>query len=1109
MSPRELSSGAVAERVAGLYATLAEVDEAIVRVRQRLALFEQVCRVLVERGRLPLVWVGEIDADGWVVPVADAGAARGYIGSIRICVHDVPAGRGPTGTAARERHHVVIADIAKDERMAPWRDAALARGLQSAAAFPLVLEDRCLAVVTAYASEQGFFDEEDLQLFDRMAAHLSFALEAMQLEEQRRAVEARLRASEEQLRVAADSMLDSFTIISPVRDERGDIIDFRHRYVNDAYCALIGFNREQAIGHRIGELFPQFPGSDRFAVYRRVAVTGEPCRTDSVHSQAAWEGTLLATRVLDTSIASMGDDLVVSARDITERRRNEQELRLRAELLDLAHDAVIVRDPTESRVTFWNRGAEAIYGYSRAEAAGRVTHELLATVFPQSREAVDDALAHEGRWVGELRHTRKDGREILVSSRQALQRGEDGRPVAIITLNSDITERKRAEEQLAYTSRLLERTQEISRTGGWEYDLASGKLTWTDEVFRIYGVERTSEPPVAQAIAAYDPEFAPIISAAFERLVADGEPYDLELGLVRADGQRVWVRTIGRPVIEDGRVARVGGDIVDITERHRAEEEIRTLNAELEQRVATRTADLERVNEALEQAQRLARVGSWTWDPRAEQVTWSAQMYELFGRDPAAGPAVGDALLAYVHPEDRERVSERYGPGADSAGEFELEFRIRSEHGQERVLHAVGREVPSRPDGYQGTFQDVTAQRRAEQERLALLEQSTRADSANRAKSEFLARMSHELRTPLNSILGFSQLLELEGLEPRESDNVGYILKAGEHLLELVNEVLDLAQIESGQMTISPEPVALADAIRDALALLAPTARERDVSLHADTSGLADDGHVYADRFRFQQVLLNLLSNAIKYNRPSGRVDISFHVTQARRVRTVIADTGIGIQPEHQATLFEPFERLGAELTEVEGTGLGLSLSKGLIEAMGGTIEVDSTAGAGTTFVIELAEAEPPANQCQPGPGDTELAELGGPGAKRHTILYIEDNLSNLTLVSRMLERHDGIQLISAMQGTLGLELARQHHPDLIVLDLHLPDISGADVLKRLKADHPDIPVIVLTADATTRQAESIRSLGAADYLTKPIDVPRFYEAITTNLTARDNASRR
>jgi PAS domain S-box-containing protein len=590
-----------AERIARVHATLSMAYEAIVRMRERLPLFEEVSRVLVEQGRLRMAWVGEVDDHGWIVPVAHAGVTDGYLDDLRISVLDVPEGRGPSGTAARDRQHMFVADIATDERMRPWREAALARGYRASAAFPLVVDNRCAAVLTAYASEPGFFDAEEAELFDRMAVDLSFALEVMQREERRRALEAELRASEQRFRVAAESMLDSLTILAPVRDAGDEIVDFRLRYVNEAYCALVGVERERVLGRPVGELFPQFPGSERFELYRRAAATGEPCRTDEVQFPQMYAGTALASRVFDTVIASMGEELVVSARDVTERKRNEQELRLRAELLDLAHDAVIVRDPLDGRVTFWNREAEAMYGYSRTEAINRVVHELLATVFPDSREAVDDALAREGRWVGELRHTRKDGEVIVVSSRQALQREKDGRPIAIIMLNSDITERKRAEEELVETAGLLERTQQISKTGGWEYDLATSKLTWTDEVYRLYGSERRSGPvELERVISAFDAESAPIVSAALERLVADGEPCDLEVGLIRVDGQRIWVRVVGEAVTERGRVVRVRGIIADVNDRRLAEEEIRTLNTELEQRVAARTTDLEQVNHELE-----------------------------------------------------------------------------------------------------------------------------------------------------------------------------------------------------------------------------------------------------------------------------------------------------------------------------------------------------------------------------------------------------------------------------------------------------------------------------------------------------------------------------
>jgi PAS domain S-box-containing protein len=419
--------------------------------------------------------------------------------------------------------------------------------------------------------------------------------------DERRQAPPELRFSDQEFRAAIELTLDALAIISPIRDPAGTVTDCRYEYVNDAYCALVGLDREQLLGHRFGELFPQYRASERFAMYQHVAETGEPCRTDAVHGERAWRGTRLASRTIDTIVAPLGEKLMLSARDVTEHRHSEQEVRLRGELLDLAHDAVIVRDPVESRVTFWNREAETVYGYSRTEALGRVTHQLLDTVFPESAHAVDRALAWEGRWDGELRHTRKDGTVIVVSSRQALARDEDGKPIAIIALNSDITERKRDEEELTETTGLLERTQQISKTGGWEYDLASGKLTWTDEVYRIYGSERRSGPvELERVMSTFDPESAPIITTALERLVADGEPCDLEVGLIRADGQRIWVRLVGQAVIEDDRVVRVSGIIADVSDRRLAEEALRTLNAELEQRVAARTADLERANKELE-----------------------------------------------------------------------------------------------------------------------------------------------------------------------------------------------------------------------------------------------------------------------------------------------------------------------------------------------------------------------------------------------------------------------------------------------------------------------------------------------------------------------------
>jgi PAS domain S-box-containing protein len=468
-----------------------------------------------------------------------------------------------------------------------------------------------------------------------------------------------------------------------------------------------------------------------------------------------------------------------------------------------------------------------------------------------------------------------------------------------------------------------------------------------------------------------------------------------------------------------------------------------------------------------------------SWNPAAEAT---------YGRP--AGEAVGRTLEIVV-PADRSGELQELLRRAGQGERVQLETRHLRADGAALAVALTAAPVRDRAGvvaGISVVAHDITDRRRTEE---ALEEAKQAAEKANHAKSEYLSRMSHELRTPLNAILGFAQLLELDELRDDQQESLGHILSAARHLLALINEVLDIAAIEAGRLPLSVEPVAIADVVGEAVSLIRPLADQHNVLLVGETGSLCDQ-HVLADRQRLKQILLNLLSNAVKYNREGGSVRVVCEPVPGERFRIKVVDTGPGISEEALERLFVPFERLTAEFTGVEGTGLGLPLSQRLAHAMGGTLELTTAVELGTTFWVELSVAERPVPPPEDsGPGDAAATQEAEHAATQLTVLYIEDNLSNLQLVDRVVSRRGGVNLISAMRPMLGLDLAREHDPDLVLLDLHLPDMPGEEVLRRLRSDPrtAEIPVVVLSADARPSLIKRLLASGARAFLTKPLDV--------------------
>src|ERR1700731_775007 len=561
---------------------------------------------------------------------------------------------------------------------------------------------------------------------------------------------------------------------------------------------------------------------------------------------------------------------------------------------------------------------------------------------------------------------------------------------------------------------------------------------------------------------------------------------------VRKDGELVWVNLTAAIIRnKEGQPHHYVTMVKDVTERKHAEETLQERTRQLESAVTENQVIMDNSLDVI-----------CTIDEEGRFLTVNAACEQLWGYTPAE--LIGRKYIELVAPDDRERTIateatlKKTGKLTDFVNRY-----IRKDGTCVAVLWSATWSESAKT--FFGIAHDVTERAKMEK---ALEGAKDEADRANRAKSEFLSRMSHELRPPLHAILGFGQLLERQNPTPTQRTRVQHVINAGRHLLALINEVLDISRIEVGRMQLSLEPVCVAEAIQETLDLMRPLAGERRIQLIADVD-LDATVHVLADRQRFKQGLLNLLTNGVKYAPVSGRVTVSCAANGSDKLRIRVADTGPGIAKEKLARLFTPFDRLGAELSNVEGTGLGLALSQRLIQAMGGAIGVENSCGYGSTFWVELPRTKSPLEQTRP-PKERDRKHRRRVEGKKRTLLYIEDNLSNLTLIEQILEERSEIELLSAMQGQVGLDLARQHLPDLVLLDLHLPDLPGWEVLSQLKTGETtsDIPVVVVSADATTSQIKRLMKAGAATYLTKPLDVVEFFRILDQTAPATNGANK-
>jgi len=752
--------------------------------------------------------------------------------------------------------------------------------------------------------------------------------------------------------------------------------------------------------------------------------------------------------------------------------------------LDLAVDLggiAVWRHDLKTNLMHYDARAWRILGLP-ARPDGLPITEVRSLIHPDDLPAVlqsaQRGLAGQGPTDVEARYRHSDGSWRYVMTRRSLQRDARGEPIAFVGVGLDVTDRVEDSRRALELARRLEATARSAGIGLWSMNIDSGASEWNAKMFELFGLPRGANPPPFGELLerCIHPEDRERVRRDGYSWIHDGErAFEIEYRVLLPDGSVRWL--LNRSDIDRGsEQRRLYGVTMDVSERKRTE------------------VALQQANERVALAARGAGIGTWEHDLVTGEAYWDPQMFALRGLTPRPHAPGEEERFAITHPDDRQRVRAALAASRASAEPAAYDFRIQLPDGQWRWL--ASRCLPVRnADGKVvrqiGVNWDVTEARVNELER----QERMAAQRENRAKSQFLARMSHELRTPLNAVLGFAQLMLAGGGAidaAADRTRLEHIHSAGQHLLSLINDVLDLSSLESGELRMEPGAVPLAPLVRETLPLVERLAQAQGVSLRC---GALDGLVVWADPTRLRQVLLNLLSNAIKYNRDGGSVTVEAD-SDGKQVRLRVRDTGRGMTADQLRQVWEPFNRLGIDPERIEGTGIGLAIVKAIVSRMGAQIDATSTPGVGSEFTVGLEDAR----HAQPPRAEPPPPAPAAQAPKRYEgrLLYIEDNPVNVLIVEELVARCPGLEIASEPDGASGVARAARLQPNLVLVDMQLPDFDGHEVLRRLRADPATarIPCIALSANAMPADIERALAAGFADYWTKPIDFRAFMASL-------------
>ena len=813
--------------------------------------------------------------------------------------------------------------------------------------------------------------------------------------------------------------------------------------------------------------------------------------------------------------------------DNTARKQAEEALlkagALQSAIFNSANFSSIATD-AKGVIQIFNVGAERMLGYAAADVMNKITpadisdpQEVIArakslsvelgTPITPGFEALVFKASRGIEDIYELTYIRKDGSRFpAVVSVTALRDAQD-EIIGYLLIGTEL--KAGALQSAIFNSANFSSIATDAKGVIQIFNVGAERMlgyTAAEVMNKITPADISDPQEVIARAKALSAELGTKITPGFEALVfkaSRGIEDIYELTYIRKDGSR-FPAIVSVTALRAAQNAIIGYLLIgtDNTVRKQVEEEQKKLDQRLrDQQFYTRSLIESNVDALI------------TTDPSGIITDVNKQMEALTGctRD----ELIGAPFKNYFTDPDRAEAAIKQVLNEKKVTDYELTASAKD--GKKTVVSYNATTFYDRDRKLQGVFaaaRDVTERKRFEvalqETNVELKSAKSAAEKANLAKSDFLSSMSHELRSPLNAILGFAQLLESTSPLPTASqkDNIAQILQAGWHLLKLINEVLDLAVVESGKMSLSPEVVSLADVVSECQAMMEPQAKQRGISMTFPQLDIPY--YVNADRTRMKQVLINLLSNAIKYNRDQGTVEVKCTATSPERIRISVKDTGAGLPPGKLTQLFQPFNRLGQECRAEEGSGIGLVMSKRVIELMEGAIGVESTVGVGSVFWIELPLTTAPTLAVASGESTIAIHAQLPTGARLRTLLYVEDNPANLMLVEQLIARRSDIRLLTAVNGTLGIELAQASQPEVILMDINLPGISGIEALKILREDPATAhtPIVALSANAMPRDIKNGMEAGFFDYLTKPIKINEFMDALDGALAFAEKNSK-